>query len=200
MRLNQLSQLRSLSIHQGDSWPEEATAALASAVPASLSALRCLSCAPQQLPPLHSLMQLTALLLNCHRHSLPPNLQDLSQLTGLVKLGLAAYRGCPQLQSDSVTALFLFPGRVKTPQLPSLVGCVRLSHVMLDLNKMQAAVRYDICAEQLPPEARTLWLDKHAGVSQLFLDTRAAERLRVRHVKGLAWSSNPAALEANLKD
>ena len=199
--LSQLGQLRSLSIHGlGDSWPEEATAALAAAVPAGLSELRHLSCGQRRLPPLHSLTQLTALKICCNNLSLPAELQDVRQLTGLVKLGLEGYRGCPQLQSDSVTVLFLYAGCIKKTNFPDLVGCPRLCHVMLNLSALHAAERYDICAEQLPAEAKTIWLDKHAGVSQLFMNMKAAETLRVRRVAGLGWSSNPAVLEAKNKD
>ena len=139
--------------------------------------------------------QLTALKISCSIAQLPRAWQDLRQLTSLEKLGLDRHRGQPALLSDTVTALYLAASSARTANFPSLWGCDRLEHVMLNLSSMHVDGRYDICAEQLPASAWTLWLDEHVGTSQLFLNMQAIARLRVRYVNNLGWNSDPAKLE-----
>ena len=108
----QLSQLQGLTIYPNppaaaQSWTDGQTTALSATISQGLPALGTLGCPDTLLPPLSSLVQLTGLLLCFDGDDVPAHLQDLRQLTGLAKLGLHNYVGQPQLQSDSVTALFL---------------------------------------------------------------------------------------------
>ena len=196
--LGALSQLATLNIFSGtcgpDNWPPDAVAALAATVSAGLPALRDLSCCHLNLPPLPSLAQLTALDIWCHNLQLPAALQDLRQLTGLAKLGLNCYAGQPELQSDSVTALYLNVVQGGECRFPILVGCSTLSQIALDLALDDDAATYDICAGQLPPTASTLMLNQKQG--RLFLEVQAAEVLRVRRVKQLHTWTDVDALEA----
>ena len=194
-RLSELSQLVALNIRSsgGGEWSPAATAALAAAIPAGLPALRDLSCSQRRLPPLHSLAQLTALNIHCLGAQLSGDWQDLRPLTGLVKLGLDSHRGQSQLQSESVTALLLAGGSTNGMSFPDLTGCGRLQHIMLKFNPPNDSDKFLICAEQLPPTARTFWLVNGMG-SRLFLSMQSAAVLRVQHMRDLWWQTDPATL------
>ena len=195
-RLGDLSQLVALNIRQDADWTAAMNVALAAVLPAALPALRDLSCNRRYLRPLQTFTQLTALSIHCSGCQLSGTLQDLRPLTGLVKLGLDSWRGQPQLQSDSVTTLFLAAGSMDGMSFPGLLGCSRLSDIMLKLDPSNSVDRFDICGEQLPPRARTVWLARNLG-SRLFLNMQAAEQLRVRRVQNLWWQSDPATLDAD---
>ena len=195
--LSQLSQLVALrAVISSHRWRPEAVAALAAALAEGLPALRNLSCSHAIVPPLHCLAQLTALEVQSHGQRLPGGLQDLRRLTSLAKLGFDAYSGHLDLQSDTVTALQLTPA--DGSQLPRLVGCSRLSHIMLSLAMACLNPSFDICAAQLGPKVKTLWLlQKRGQLGQLFLEWQIAKVLHVRPVSGFDWYSDPAILDAD---
>ena len=192
--LGQLGQLVALSIlpwHGTDDWTADASAGLAAVTEAGLQALRELRCHLACLPPLYSLAGLTALDIGLGQAHLPVALQDLRQLTGLVKLGLTGYLGQPDLQSDSVTALHLtIPDYDECDDLgfPCLAGCSRLQHVML-FRQTDVTISF----EQLPPGPMTIWIEYLSG---LFLEARIRESVRLQKVGQLSWKSDPATLKA----
>ena len=197
-KLGELSQLRHLQICASrDSWTADADAALAAAVQAGLPTLRSLTCGHKRLQALHvhSLAQLTSLRIMCGNSPLPEALHDLRQLTSLEKLGLDRHRGPANLLSDTVAVLYLVASSSPDVSFPGLVGCGRLENIMLNLSPLCVDAEYDIYAEQLPANVKTLWLDEHAGMSQLFLNMQAIRTLRMRFVSGLSWNSDPAKLD-----
>ena len=191
-RLDRLTQLESLTVRAGRygaaSWTPQATAALAAAV-TGLPALRTLGSSHALVPPLSSLTQLTALMLDGHGMQLPAALQDLRLLTGLVKLGLIRYTGQPDLQSDSVNYLYLAPSHEEHCSeygIPRLVSCSALKHIMLLVHLAQEAHKCIVYSEQLPGTPSTLWVEQRRG--RLLLDVTAAEELRVWRVTDISWN------------
>ena len=191
--LGQLGHLRSLSVPWPKPWTADATEGLALAVAEGLPALCSLTCHFEHLPPLHSLTRLTALNIRQNCSELPDSLQDLRQLTGLVKLGLTHLIGQPQMRSYSVTAIFLPYSELYHQEriFACLAGCGRLKHIML-LGNIDVTTRFD----RIPPRPMTLWLEQQQSDGVL-LDSRAAEALHIRRVKKLTWDSDPVMLEAD---
>ena len=200
-RLTQLSQLEALRIityapdlsasqWEAGSWSANERAALSDAL-AALPSLCSLSCSSMLLPSLSGAKQLRDLLLFCGDEEVPAHLQDLRQLTSLVKLGLYEYIGQPYLQSASLTALFCMglwgPGEVS---IPHLADCSRLAQIMLSPDDADLKVELG----QLPPSAKTIWVGQTGG--KLFLESRAAEVVRMRRVKDVWWGSDLEALGA----
>ena len=141
------------------------------------------------LPALPSLMLLTELLLTFEGNLLPHGLQDLRQLTRLEKFGLHEYFGQPDLQSNSLTTLFLTCTQFcDDPTLPWVVDCSRLEHVMLSFPDADTNIDLD----QLSPVLKMIWVDEAGG--KVFLESRAIKRVHVQRVKNLTWSSDPATL------
>ena len=201
-RLGHLSQLEALRIitaspglhpweWEAESWSAADTSALSGAITAGLPALRSLACPSLLLPAVSSLVQLTSLMIFCDGEELPVPLQDLRQLTGLRKLGIFEYISQPHLLSSSVTALFCMSmWGCEDASMPHLVNCSRLQHIMLAFDEADANIEF----EQLPTSAKTIWVDQAEG--KVFLESRAAEVVRLRRVKNLTWRSDPAMLEA----
>ena len=188
--LGQLSHLVAFSLSCGyahDEWTADETAALFAPGPAGIPALRDLSCSHEVMPPLASMGQLTALDIDCERGELPTHLQDLRQLTGLVKLGISVYTGQPEVMSDSITTLFLVVDNraIDNVCFPDLSDCSALEDVMLMVYLEGPDARLHIRAEQLGPRLETLWLDQLGG--EVFLDVEAAKELQVQRVHGLRW-------------
>ena len=197
--LSQLRQLAFLSVTRSlgaEDWTDDDFAALTAVMDAAPPALVSLSCSLCLHPPLPSLMRLRELLLWCDGMELYPESGDFRQLTGLKTLGFSGYCGELHLQSASVTALCLINTWESFDDddvsFPCLRGCSMLEHVMLTF-----VTDVTITAEQLPPKAMTLWTDH--DLNKIKLEAKAAELVRVRRVKNLTWGSDPARLEAELK-